>query len=123
MVLNILLAINRYGHDFSSAMWVAGIFFLYILNKEAKVRRNPILSEFVFRIYRKLNVLLWVSFVLILLCGTVRAVTYRQFEWNENMGQYQVWLLLIKHIVFFFIVVLGISFWWRLQREIRNISL
>lgn len=116
MIIQILLTVNRYLHDFAAAMWVSVILILYILDKEAGAKKDVIPLEFMVRVYRKLNVLFWISFFFIFFCGTVRAITYRQFEWDEKMGLSQIWLLLIKHIIFFLMLILGFFFWCKFKR-------
>jgi hypothetical protein len=64
--------------------------------------------------------LMQLSFVGIVVFGTVRAIAYKSYEWNVAAGQSQVTLLIVKHIIFTLLFVPGVFFYIRAKRLVRK---
>jgi hypothetical protein len=51
-----------------------------------------------------------------LLFGSIRGITYREYEWVEAVGRNQVPALVVKHVFLVALVITGIVFLYRLRR-------
>jgi hypothetical protein len=95
---------------------------MFLLAREITSHQNPELSSLFVRLYRKFTWVAIGSLVVIVLGGIVRTVTYRQFEWASAVGRGQVTALIVKHIILFSLVGIGIYLWVRLARLARKIT-
>jgi hypothetical protein len=55
-----------------------------------------------------------------LLGGWIRGITYREYEWMEAAGREQVPVLVLKHVILFALVVVGIVVHYRVHRLLRT---
>jgi hypothetical protein len=112
--MDVLVAVNNYTHDFSSALWIATLVMGFLLRKShAKGRCECAVSH-----YRGLTRLFWWSFAATLFFGVFRAIAYQKYEWVEGMGDSQITFLIIKHVIFTVVVVFGILHWRSIGRAI-----
>ena len=96
--------LNNLAHDFSAAAWIFGTLYGWLLLRKAKSADNT-------ESYRDLlGFNHWVmrfSFIGVMLFGIGRYVFYKDYEWFEPAGESQVTMLIIKHVIFAIVVVLG----------------
>jgi hypothetical protein len=114
----ILVLLNNFLHDFSAAGWLFGAVFLWGLLRE------PVPAGEAGRLVRRalrldLRLMSW-SLAGIVLFGAVRALAYRQYEWNAAAGENQILLLVIKHVILTGVFVWGLIYFLRARRILRE---
>lgn len=121
MALFILM--NNFLHDLAAAIWICGSVLLWLLSKEVdKEGSSGVLNAFFRKVFKKFSFLTLGSLVVIILGGIVRTAAYRQFEWIPAVGRGQVVVLIIKHILFFLAVAVGLYFQLKLARKVKGIE-
>ncbi len=111
--------LNNFLHDFSAAGWLFATIVMYVLLRrtfgdgEGKVVAADTLST--------LLLLTRISIVGIVVFGLVRAFAYTQYEWNAEAGGEQVTLLLIKHVIFTIIFMVGMVCYIKASRFVRRV--
>jgi len=81
-------------------------------------RANPDAAGAMSEIYHALTIALWVSFAWIILGGIPRTIFFPTYEFIPALGKGIVPALVIKHIVMFSGVGLGIAAWISARRAI-----
>ena len=93
-------------HDFSAAGWLFGSILLWtILRNRTQLQDN---SEFANRTIKVVLFFMNISFAGIVLFGIVRVMAYKSFEWSVEAGKGQLYLLIVKHIIFTVIFIAGL---------------
>jgi len=111
--------LNNFLHDFSAAGWLFATIVMYVLLRrtfgdgEGKIVAADTLST--------LLLLTRISIVGIVVFGLVRAFAYNKYEWNAEAGQGQVSLLLIKHVVFTIIFMVGMVCYIKANRFVKKV--
>ena len=113
-----MLLLNNFFHDFSAAGWLFGSVLLWaILKKRSRLENS---SDFVNSIIKTVIFLMNASFVGIIVFGVIRAVAYKSFEWSVEAGNGQVTLLIVKHIMFTVIFVVGLIQYMKALKIVKN---
>jgi uncharacterized membrane protein len=115
-----LIDINRYLHDFTSALWVSGSILLWLLLREARpsdvgVEARRMLG----RLGRLVMRITIPAFVLSLATGTVRAATFSKYEHIGEITQATITILVVKHIAFTALVAWGVWLHWKVKTGLR----
>jgi hypothetical protein len=112
--LAILVLLNNFMHDFSAAGWLFATVLIWSILR----RKNPDVEihNVMVGMLEIVLLLMQLSFVGIVVFGTVRAIAYRSYEWNAAAGQSQVTLLVVKHVIFTLLFVPGVFFYIRAKR-------
>jgi hypothetical protein len=120
-----LVMINNYFHDLATgvlfgaavAMWAVGRFARDAGDKDLAVLR---------RVYPPLSRLALVALVWTLVGGVPRTIFFSQVELNPaiapDAAAYILPALLVKHVLLFTAVGLGIWMWWRTKRLLEAAS-
>jgi uncharacterized membrane protein len=117
--LAILVLLNNFLHDFSAAGWLFGTVLLWsILRKEISNSNGGIAIADVLKM---ILLLMKFSFAGIVIFGVVRAIAYKSYEWNAAVGQSQVTLLIVKHVLFTLIFAVGLVYYIKAKRFIRKV--
>lgn len=105
-------------HDFSAAGWLFAtvLFWSIIRRKDLDVEIHSVMAD----VLKIVLLLMQLSFAGIVVFGTVRAIAYKSYEWNAAVGQSQVTLLVVKHIVFTLLFVPGVFFYIKAKRLVRK---
>lgn len=110
----LLILLNNFFHDFSAAGWLFATIVMGVLLRRdfgdgdgKKVAVHTLAT---------LLLLTRISIVGIIVFGLVRAFAYRTYEWNAQAGQGQVTLLMVKHVIFTIIFVVGMTFYIKASR-------
>ncbi|MBM4035273.1 MAG: hypothetical protein FJ291_26310 [Planctomycetes bacterium] len=103
-----LLELNRYLHDFASAMWVCGSLLLWWVWREARRGEAQALQ----RIAGKLWFLTVPSLAASLATGAVRAATFASHEHPGEVTASAVALLVAKHALFGLFVAWAVRAHW-----------
>ncbi len=108
-----LIELNRYLHDFASAVWIVGSIVLWMLMKEW--RRDGILAETALVIARMAGQMRTITIpaLIITLCsGGVRALTFSKYEYVGEITTSVIVSLAVKHVVFALIIGWGVWIHW-----------
>ena len=119
-LLEILLALNNYSHDFAAALLLASVVPLFCLRKIFGGEDYSI--ELQARVFGILSKLAMISLFWIVAAGSVRTVFYVRFEWNGAVGNAQVPMLVLKHAIFFVLTAAGIYYWLKMRKRIYEAS-
>ena len=115
-----LVELNRYVHDFASAVWVSGSVVIWLLCREIRLLES--LSEAALalgRVARRFAFLTIPALIVTLVTGGIRAATYSRYEHTGEITAAMVWVLVAKHLVFAAFVAWGL---WvhRASRKLRS---
>lgn len=120
----ILVLLNNFLHDFSAAGWLFCTVLLWWMFRKEKVTEldayrigdgGKILAGVILVIV----LLMRISFAGIVVFGIIRALAYKQYEWNAAAGDGQITLLMVKHILLAFVFALGVVFYLKAVRWIK----
>lgn len=123
MAIDILIILNNFIHDLAAAMWFCGTLIIFIMVREGTKRDHVEINNFIKKVYKKLLLITRISLIVVILGGVIRAFTYHKYEWAAALGKNQVDLLIIKHLLFGFIVIAGIYIQIRLSRKVKEIKM
>ncbi len=104
-----LLELNRYAHDFTAAMWVCGSILIWMLCREVKIQNivSDTLRTFA-RTSRKISFITIPSLFIALGSGGVRALTFKDYEYNGEITRELIIMLIVKHALFTALIIWGI---------------
>ena len=119
--LGIVLMLNNYFHDVASALLAASAFTLWVLVRLTREHEDPGAVRYFLDACDKLTLLVKISLVWIVLGGIPRTIFYADFEWTNAAGKGQVPALILKHVVFAVLVVMGIWGWTRMKRRVAEL--
>lgn len=114
----ILVLLNNFLHDFSAAGWLFCTVILWsMLRKEIP---GSDAGKIVIDTIKTILLLMRLSLGGIVVFGIIRALAYKTYEWNTAAGQGQVTLLIVKHILLLGIFIIGVVYYTRARKIIRN---
>lgn len=111
-----LILLNNFMHDFSAAGWLFGSVLLWAILKRKP--SHPDAAGAVRDILNTVLGLMRLSLAGIVVFGVVRALAYKDFEWNPAAGDSQLTLLIVKHIILTGIFALGVWVYVQARRYI-----
>jgi len=111
--------LNNFFHDFSAAGWLFATIVVCVLlrRKFGDGEGKRIAADTL----GTLLLLTRISIVGIVVFGLVRALAYRQYEWNAQAGDGQVTLLIVKHVIFTIIFVVGMIYYVKASKFVRRV--
>jgi uncharacterized membrane protein len=116
--LAILILLNNFLHDFSAAGWLFGSVVLWsILRNNAP---DQSVGKQIADILKTILRLMQLSLGGIIVFGVIRALAYKQFEWNAAAGDSQVTLLIVKHVILTGVFVLGVVYYIKAGKFVRK---
>jgi uncharacterized membrane protein len=116
--LAVLVLLNNFLHDFSAAGWLFGSVLLWSIMRKKNAGDRP--DRALVPVVRTVLLLMSLSFVGIVIFGIIRTIAYRTYEWNQAAGQSQVTLLIAKHIIFTLVFIVGLVYYLRARRFVRE---
>jgi len=116
MAAAILVMLNNYFHDLSTAVFAVSAITAWLLLRSRAMLEAPESVRPVAEGLLKLGV---ASLVWTLLGGMVRGLTYREYEWVEAAGRGQVPVLVLKHVILVSMVTAGVFVLYRVYRLLR----
>jgi len=130
----ILVMFSNYFHDLATAIFAVSAVTAYLLQRSLAAQTAPATVQSVDRSLRPVDRSLqpvdrglqpvvrgvqrmgYYSLAWTLLFGSVRGLTYREYEWVEAAGRNQVPALVVKHFFLVALVITGVVFLYRLRR-------
>ncbi len=120
-MVNLLLILNNYFHDLAAALLFSSAALTFILLGQLKKRESPETVGFFLSALGKLNFIAIGSLVWVLVGGVIRAAAFKTVEWNTAVVKGIVPALILKHVLFFGAVVVGVFLWSRIRREAQTL--
>lgn len=115
--MRLLVDLNGFLHDFTSALFFCGSILLWFLLRE--LSRGSVLPETgqaLSRLARKLSSVTLPSLIIALATGGVRAATFAEYEYTGEITGAIITALVVKHIVFTAFVACGIWVHWKMRK-------
>jgi len=118
----IAIMMNNYFHDVATALLAVSGIMLLVFGRIAEGYDDARVQTFFVDAYYRLTKLAVFALVWIVIGGAVRAITYREFEWANAVGNAQVPALAVKHVVLFTVVGIGVAGWLKLRARVRALT-
>ena len=120
---NILIMTINYSHDIATAVLaVSGVMMLF-LSRMYPAPTGKETDLFFIRTYEVIRKSARYSLEWILVAGVPRIIFYMQFEWSNMAGDLQVIAIIIKHVVMFLLVGMGLFYWFRLSKKVHSLKI
>lgn len=116
-MLAILIVMNNYFHDVATAMLASLSILLLVIYRQVDERSSPEQVRLFLTVYRKFTVYAKIALAWILLGGIPRTLAYKDYEWLPALGKGIIPALIVKHVLMFTLVGLGLYFWRLLARK------
>jgi len=116
----VIIMMNNYFHDVATAMLLAsGVTTILLLKGFEGANRDAI--SYLNSIHSGMKRVARFSLYWILIGGIPRTLTFRSFEWTTASEHGQTPALIVKHIMAFLAVSLGVWSWLRANERARSI--
>jgi len=112
--VSLVIVFNNYFHDLATGVFVGCAVTLWALSRT--VRADHRHAESLAQAYRMLTRTLWISVAWIILGGIPRTIFFPAYEFIPALGKGIVPALILKHVVMFSAVGLGIAAWVSARR-------
>jgi hypothetical protein len=123
----ILVMFSNYFHDLATAIFAVSAVTAYLLQRSLAMQTAPATVQPAVRglqpvdrslrpVVRGVQRMGYYSLAWTLLFGSIRGLTYREYEWVEAAGRNQVPALVVKHVFLVALVITGVVFLYRLRR-------
>lgn len=123
-MLNTIIIINGFMHDFASAMFLACLIMVLILAKEAERSSHPEVLKFYHRIFKKFSIIIIASLVLVIVFGIIRLLTYDDYlSIIQDSGSLRVNIIAVKHIILFAVFGYGYYLHMKLQKRLKHMDI
>ncbi len=120
-MVNILLMLNNYFHDFATAIFVVTTLGMLLIVRYVEKRGGRDLEEMVLAIYPKMVHLAGGSVIFLFFAGVIRTFTFKDFEWNSAVEHGQVSALMAKHVLLFVLFAYGVYLWIKVYRKVKEL--
>lgn len=115
--LAIAVMMNNYLHDVATALLIATAVamraFGTVLERSGEAPVGPAHRA----LYRALTRAAAFALAWIIVGGIPRMIFFERLEWWDAAGKGIIPALVVKHVVMFGLVVLGVVSWWRIRRR------
>ncbi len=112
-----------YSHDIATALLAASGAGLWMLDHFRPKPATPGEERFFLDAFRGISRLAKYSLLWILIAGVPRILAYRKYEWADSAGDLQVVAIVIKHIVMFLLVGMGLFYWATVGKKAKELKL
>jgi hypothetical protein len=119
MAMAILVMLNNYFHDLSTAVFAVSSLTAWFLYRSQALQEAPEVVGPIAAAVVKVGV---VALVWTLIGGYVRGMTYHEYEWVQAAGRGQVPVLILKHVILASLVAAGIFILLRVHRLRRGLE-
>ena len=99
MLIPLLLVINNFFHDFSAAMLLCSAACIYMVRRNFHGHTGAA-SDSARKVISRLTVIFYLSLGFVVIGGAIRAWAYQTYEWITPLGQSQITVLAVKHVLF-----------------------
>lgn len=122
-LLGVFIMMNNYFHDVATALLAAsGVVIWVIVKRYDSAAKTQETTEYFLRIYKSSTKLAKISLAWILIGGIPRTIFYKEFEWANAVGKNQIPALIVKHILVFIFVGIGVYIWIKTNRRVKELK-
>lgn len=115
------IMMNNYFHDVATGLLMVSAAAIWLIMKKLDPSRNRETTEYFLRIYAGMTKLARIALIWILLGGVPRTIFYRSFEWANAVEHAQVPAIIVKHVLAFTFVALGVRMWIKFEKQVKEI--
>jgi len=116
--LGILVVLNNYVHDVATGLLLISALWLGGSARDLGPSPSGEALAVFRRGYRRCVRSVWGSIVVIVATGVVRTAYFEDFEWIPALGRGLVPVLVLKHVLIFAMLAVGLWAWARLRRRL-----
>lgn len=116
--MTILIVINNYFHDVATAFLTAAVILMFLIDRQLNPGNDKKLIKIYIDLYNKFTLVARIALAWIIIGGIPRTIFYKKIEWSMALGNGIVAALIVKHILMFTFVGLGIIFWRQLAKKV-----
>ncbi len=117
--LGVSLMLNNYVHDVSTGLLLISALWLGWSAKDLGRAPSRETLEVFRSSYRRCVHFVLGSIVVIVFTGIIRTIFFMRFEWFPALGKELVPILILKHVLIFTMLGVGIYAWFHLRRRLR----
>jgi hypothetical protein len=118
----VFILMNNYFHDVATAMLMASSITMWLILRKHNNNNSPETRSFLLRLYNSISKIVIISWIWIVAGGTLRIVTFMDFEWAHAVDRNQEYGLIIKYIIAFSMMAGGTYLWLVLIGRIRKLK-
>lgn len=119
-MIGILIMMNDYFHDFATALFLICTYTMVVLIKHVDDKGLEA-KGLVVGIYPKMLHVNVGAAIFLFFAGTVRAFTFKDFEWVHAVGNDQVPAIIVKHILMFTLFFYSVYLWVGVHKKIQQL--
>lgn len=124
-MLDYIVVVNNFVHDFAAGLWVASIILLMFFSNEAEKRlNNRDVIELFKIILKKFSLVIWMSILGLIIGGIVRLLTYKYYSGYipavGDLGSRKIELLIFKHVILTAMVLFSLYYQIKLFKKWKN---
>lgn len=113
--MSLIIVFNNYFHDLATGVFFGCAITLWALSRS--LRADPGRATALLPVYESLTRALWISVAWILVGGIPRTIFFPEYEFVPALGKAIVPALVVKHVIMFTAVGVGIAAWTVARRE------
>jgi len=117
----ILVTLNNYVHDVATGLLILSALWIGWTAKDLGPDPSPEVVAFFGRGYRRSVRFAIGSVLVIIATGVVRVLHFQQLEWTPALGKGLAPILVMKHVLAFTLLGLGIWAWQRIRRRLATL--
>lgn len=119
--VGILLMLNNYIHDVATGLLLLSALWVGWSAKDLGDDPDPATVAVFKKSYRRCVRFVWGSLLVIVVTGVVRTIFFMRFEWIPALGRGLVPVLILKHVLIFTLLGVGIYAWVQLRRRLGTL--
>ena len=120
--VGILVVLNNYVHDVGTGLLLLSALWLGWSARDLGPSPSAETLAFFQRTCRRCVRFVWGSILVIVGTGVVRTAYFAELEWAPAVGRGLVPVLVVKHVLIFAMLGLGVWAWVRLRRRLRGLA-
>jgi len=117
----LIMSVN-YSHDIATALLAVSGAAMWIISTNYPAAATGETEQYFLRIYQGITRMAKDSLIYILVAGVPRIYFYTEYEWATAAGDLQVVAIIIKHVVMFLLVGVGLYYWSKLGRQVKTLQ-
>ncbi|MDH4099816.1 MAG: hypothetical protein OEV28_04515 [Nitrospirota bacterium] len=118
---DILLFLNNYFHDLATAILFVCGYTMFVMFGKAEKRGTRESMILFLEVYPRLVHLNAGALIFVIMAGIVRTFTYEEFESQSALGQAEVPVLMLKHVLLGGLTFYGIWLWIKVHRKVMKV--
>ena len=119
MLAAVAIIINNYFHDLAAGVLFGAAVAMWAVARAAGGMKGPGL-EALRRVYPALSKLALGAVIWIIVGGIPRTIFFSRYEWDPAVTRGIVPALVVKHVLFFAAVVVGVVMWRRMKAALSR---